>query len=45
MLVTYIRPNGTELRVNDTSETRAVAEQLGWKLKSKRKTRTKRKAS
>jgi hypothetical protein len=29
-LVKYLRPSGTTIEVNDTAETRALAESAGW---------------
>lgn len=29
-IVTYIRPSGQPIEVNDTAETRALAQSLGW---------------
>lgn len=29
-LITYLRPSGTTIEVNDTPETRALAEANGW---------------
>lgn len=31
--VTYVRPSGTDITVNNCAETKALAKQLGWKKK------------
>lgn len=33
----YIKPNGTEITVNDTEDNRALASSLGWKKPPGRK--------
>lgn len=40
---TYTRPSGTTITVNDTVETRELAESQGWKAKAKPKTKAKAK--
>jgi len=41
-IVEYKRPTGTSIKVNDTPETRALAETLGWKKAARKRTTNKK---
>jgi hypothetical protein len=41
----YTRPSGNDIEINDTEETRALAESYGWKAKATPKKKAKSKES